>query len=112
MELWWQRKPPQVCRMGVGAEEHTDLVICLSGGNNAAGLDDSPHLLQNTDGIIDVLQHLMTGDDVERIVRKGQLIAVDLLKRHIAQPSGLRILGRLLEHRLDRVSADDSPLRD
>lgn len=89
----------------------TYLVIRFPGSYNPAGFRDTPHLPQHTDRVLDMLQDLVARDDIKRIIRIRELIAIDLLERRIRQAARRRILLGLLQHRLDRVAADDLALR-
>jgi hypothetical protein len=103
--------PPQVQRRKLRKPDEPR-VVRISRRDNSAGHAHSPHLPQRLRGIGDVLQHLVSMDDVERVIRKVEPMHVGGGERDVGQvaPLGLSVgqvedVGELVDGR-DRSGRD------
>jgi len=75
--------------------------------NGSAGATDSNHPLEDSDGILDVVQRVPTDDDVERVLSKRQRVGIPPKERDVVYTLVGFPRCRNLERGFGEVDPDD-----
>lgn len=97
--------------LGCSRIPHERGVICFSGRDDPTWLAHAFHLLQHTNGVLNMLNELVTEDDVEGVAFKRQVVRIAYLICYIVQVTSLCYRTRLLQDRFSRVDTNHAALR-
>ncbi len=87
-------------------------VVTVAYGHNPALTDQQRHRCHRTNGITQMLKHLVSVDDVEGLLFKPEVSKVACSERDVRRPRLSRVSSRLPGDRLGGVDGEDFPRRD
>lgn len=90
------------CRLGIPGEA---LVVRFTGRNNTARFRHPPHLFEDADGVVYMLENLVTKNNVKLGVRVGKDIGINSLEDTIRDSSPFNMCASSLEDAFGEIDA-------